>query len=173
MQGALGKTMKVILILGAAVWQSGPSPTMQRRCTHAIQLWKQDNAQIMVPCGGLGVHPPAEAAAMATLFLDAGIPKKQIQQEDQSKTTFENIRNAVHLMGLDHTINITIVTDRYHLPRAWMVARTFGLRPALSAPSLRGTHVPTQIKQHLREAGAIPLYAFKLLRFALSRRKNR
>jgi len=165
--------MKVILILGAAVWADGPSPTMQRRCAHALHLWQKDKAQIMIPCGGLGAHPPTEAAVMEMLFLDAGVPANQVWQEDQSTTTFENVRYAARLFDNRNVTKVTIVTDRYHLPRAWMVARTFGLRPHLSAPSLRGTHLPTQLKQHLREAGAIPLYALKLLRFALFQRSIR
>lgn len=69
-----------------------------------------------------------------------------------------------------HTIGrVTIVTDIYHIPRAWLVARHFGLRPVMIAPSLRGTHLSTQIRQSLREALALPVYTIRLLR--RSRRK--
>lgn len=165
--------MKVILILGAAVWANGPSPTMQRRCAHALSVWDADKDQIIMPCGGMGQHPPTEAAAMAQVLQARGVPSSQIICENKSTTTFENIHNARQLLA-GHSIGVlTIVTDSYHCPRAWMVARALGLRPKMSCPSLKGTHMPTQIKQHLREAGAIPFYALKLIGHAWRGRNQR
>ena len=155
--------MKAILILGAAVWADGPSPTLERRTAKALALWGTDQDQCIVPCGGLGQHPPTEAAAMATLLTAGGVPPEKILREDRSTTTFENIHNALQLLETHKVTQITIVTDRYHLPRAWLVARFAGVRPLLAAPSLKGTHFPTQFKQVLREAAALPLYALRLI----------
>lgn len=155
--------MKVILILGAAVWQDGPSPALQRRCNHALGLWQSDKTQLLVPCGGLGKHPPTEADMMQSMLTDNGVPNACIIAENRSTTTYENIRNAVTIIGAAQITQLVIVSDLYHLPRAAMVARHFGFRARLSGPSLHGTHTPTLVRNIARELGAIPLYALKLL----------
>ncbi|WP_342076568.1 YdcF family protein [Yoonia sp. SS1-5] len=146
-----------IIILGAAVWATGPSPTLLRRTRHAAKLWHQNKARFVVPCGGLGVHPPTEAAAMQDLLLADGIPAAQIILEDKSTTTLENIRNACAVLpGRD----VIIVTDGYHQARAKMVARHFGLQADMSSPDM--PRLP--LREHLREVVARPAYAWKLRR---------
>ena len=86
--------MKAIVILGAAVWADGPSPTLQRRTGKALALWQRDPSQHLIPCGGLGQHPPTEAEAMRALLMDHGVPATHILSEDQSTNTYENIANA-------------------------------------------------------------------------------
>lgn len=162
--------MQVILILGAAVWPDGPSPTLQRRCDHALSVWRKDQTQFLVPCGGLGQHPPAEADVMRKIFIKGGVPTAQIIPENRSTTTYENIRNARNLLVGEHITRMTIVSEGYHLPRAAMVARHFGFRAIVSCPPREGTHWQTQARSTLREAGAIPLYAFKLLGHKLRRK---
>jgi len=118
-----------ILILGAAVHANGASPALRRRTLHAATLWQEGRAPLVIPCGGTGQHPPAEAQVMQDLLQAAGIPGTAIRCESQSTTTFENIRNALPLLpGPD----VIIVTDRYHRYRTAMVARHLGLRATIA-----------------------------------------
>lgn len=149
--------MTAILVLGAAVWPQGPSPTLLRRSLHAATLWHKGAAPLIIACGGLGKHPPSEAAAIRDILVDAGVPEQAILLEDHSTTTFENIRNALLLLPGREVI---IVTDSYHGRRANMVAHHFGLRAAIDCPFADGWHV----KQHLREFFARGAYAAKLRR---------
>ena len=154
--------MKAIVILGAAVWRDGPSPTLRRRTGHAIALWQAGLAEIVVPCGGLGLHPPTEAAAMTGMLLAAGIPSAAIHPEDRSTTTLENLLFARAILKAHEVTSIIIVTDLTHAPRAALVARHLGLRARVSSPSLRQAHRPTVLRQAAREALAYPLYALRL-----------
>ena len=147
--------MDAILILGAAVWPDGPSPTLQRRTLHAAALWHQQVAPVVIPCGGLGVHAPTEAATMRTILLAEGVPDHAIQLEDQSTTTFENLRNGAALMPGKR---VMIVTDRYHARRAALVARYLGLEAHVSSPHL--AKVP--LRQNVPEALALVAYAIRL-----------
>lgn len=147
--------MDAIIILGAAVWQTGPSMALRRRTAHAAALWHAGAAPKLIACGGMGKHPPTEAEAMMHLLVDAGVDPNAITREDRSTTTFENIRNAMPLLAGP---TVTIVTDRYHAKRALMVARHFGLDAQLSSPTLAN---PTY-RQSLREACARVAYAYKL-----------
>jgi uncharacterized SAM-binding protein YcdF (DUF218 family) len=147
--------MQTILILGAAVRQNGPSPTLRRRTAHAATLWHaQPDAQI-IACGGLGAYPPTEAAAMRDLLVAVGVRDGAITLEDQSTNTLENIRNGAQLARFD---TIIIVTDRYHARRALMVARHLGLNARADCPEPIGWH----IKQRLREVIATMKYKVKL-----------
>ena len=156
--------MDAIVILGAAVWPDGPSPTLRRRVLHGAALWHAGVAPIVVVCGGLGRHPPTEAAAMTRILQEAGVPPSAIRQEDRSTSTLENIRFALPLLRQEDARAVVIVTDATHGPRAALVARHFGLRARISAPPLRGGRRRTILRQAIRELGAYPLYAVRLLR---------
>ena len=156
--------MDAIVILGAAVWPDGPSPALRRRVLHGTSLWHAGVAPVVVVCGGLGRHPPTEAAAMARLLQDDGVPPEAIRQEDRSTTTLENLRFALPILRAEGLRRVVIVTDATHGPRAALVARHFGLLPQVSAPSLRGARKRGLLRQGLRELGAYPLYALRLLK---------
>ncbi|MBB5723160.1 uncharacterized SAM-binding protein YcdF (DUF218 family) [Loktanella ponticola] len=155
--------MKAIVILGASVWPDGPSPTLERRTLHAASLWHQNPTHIVVPCGGLGQNPPTEAAVMQRILIDAGVPHKMIHPEDQSKSTYENLRNAALILREHGIRDITIVTNGYHGPRSKMVARAVGLRPTLGTLDASDVHKPTHYRMVLREIPALPAYAMRLI----------
>lgn len=146
------------LILGAAVWANGPSPTLLRRTRHGAALYHGKKIDRIICCGGLGKHPPTEAQAMVEILIDAGVPISDIRQEDASTNTAENIANALPLLD---TQDVLIITDWYHAPRARLVARRAGLQARSSAPSLRGARLWPQIKGACRE---VPAYVAYLLR---------
>ncbi|MEJ6397520.1 YdcF family protein [Yoonia sp. 208BN28-4] len=154
--------MKAIIVLGAAVWVEGPSPTLLRRSVHAASVWHGGGHDLIVACGGLGRFPPSEAAAIMTILRANDVPPTKILQEDQSTTTLENLIFARQILRSYDCAEITIVTDGYHGPRAKLVARTLGLRASVSSPGLKGSHLPTQARQYVRETFAYPAYAARL-----------
>lgn len=155
--------MKAALILGAGVWPGGvPSPTLRRRTLHAAALWHRGEVQALVPCGGLGLHPPTEAEAMRDLLLSAGVAAEAIHLEDRSRNTVENIRFALPILAGLGATQAVIVTDATHAPRARMIARRLGFPAASSSPSLRGGHLPTMLRQGLREVPATALALWRL-----------
>ncbi|MEX3016920.1 YdcF family protein [Gymnodinialimonas hymeniacidonis] len=143
--------MTAIVILGAAVWPNGPSPTLRRRVLHGAALYHAGRGACVVVCGGLGRHPPTEAEAMAALLRDEGVPETAIHLEDRSTNTSENLRFALPILerlGQDH---ILVVSDAYHLPRASMIARRLGLHVTGSAPPMQTARLWPQVKGWLRE----------------------
>jgi uncharacterized SAM-binding protein YcdF (DUF218 family) len=157
--------MKAALILGAAVWPDGrPSPTLRRRTLHASALWHRGAVQALVACGGLGHHPPTEAEAMRDLLLAEGVPPGAIRLEDRSRNTHENLLFALPLLADLGAREVVIVTDLTHAPRARLIARRLGLPATSSSPSLRGAHLPTTLRQSLREVPATALALWRLRR---------
>lgn len=152
--------MAVLVILGAAVWRGGPSPTLMRRAMHGAALWQPGDRVIC--CGGTGRHPPSEAEAIAAILRARGIPDEAILLEDRSATTWENIAFALPLLGRLGARAVTIVTDGYHAPRARMVARHHGLAAASDCPPRGAASPGRRARAWLREAAALPVYALRL-----------
>ncbi|WP_341213441.1 YdcF family protein [uncultured Limimaricola sp.] len=151
------------LILGAAVWQSGPSPTLRRRTLQGAALWHIGEVSHLVPCGGLGQHSPSEGEAMQRLLIEAGVPADAIHPETTSRDTLENIRLALPILARLGVRHVVVVTDAPHLPRALLVARRHGLEARGSAPHGGGRLVP-QLRLALREIPAYGAYLWRLRR---------
>ncbi len=151
------------LILGAAVWPDGPSPTLRRRTLHGARLFHDRVVAQLVVCGGLGAHPPSEAEAMRRLLREAGVPDAAIHLEDRSTSTLENIRFALPILEALRINHVLIVSDAPHLPRALLTARRLGLVAAGSAPR-GGARARQQLRLALRELPAYATYLWRLRR---------
>ncbi|PYE84102.1 YdcF family protein [Pseudoroseicyclus aestuarii] len=156
--------MTIALILGAAVWADGPSPTLRRRTAQGAALWHAGRVRHIVPCGGLGRHPPAEAEVMRLLLIEAGVPESAITPEAASHTTQENIAFALPILARLGANRVILVTDAPHLPRALLTARRLGLAARGSAPPWRGASLRAQSRLALREVPAYAAYWWRLPR---------
>lgn len=156
--------MTVAIVLGAAVWADGPSPTLRRRVMAAAALWHDGAVTHVICCGGLGRHPPAEAMVMRDILRGTGVPDEAILIEDRSTTTEENLAFALPLLAVLGERRVIVVTDWYHAPRARMTARRMGLDAGSRSPSLRGARWRVQVRQALREVPALVAYWWRLPR---------
>jgi uncharacterized SAM-binding protein YcdF (DUF218 family) len=154
---------RVAVVLGAAVWSNGrPSPTLARRAAHAIALYRAGKVDAILGCGGLGRHPPREAAMITRLCLEAGLPADAIHEEDRSTTTRENLALAHPILHALAPSQIVLVTDPYHMPRARLIASQLGIPVAPSPTNARLIGPRQWIRNLLREGAAL---AATLLRF--------
>ena len=154
--------MGVIVVLGAAVWPNGPSPTLRRRALHAAALWEQDQEAWVIGTGGVGKHPPAEATVIRDILVERGVAPEKIMREAHSTTTLENVKFALPMIRLLDAGKVTIVTDGYHAKRALMVAQHFGLDAQTSSPTLSTTGFADATRRHTRETFARLSYRAKL-----------
>jgi len=154
----------VALVLGAAVWAGGaPSPTLRRRALCGAALVLNGRADRLIGCGGVGLHPPAEAEVIAQLCRDAGVPEARIGREAASRSTWDNIALARPMLDALGARRVVIVTDWYHAPRAVLIARVLGLRATAACPPLRGARARVQVKGALREIGALGVLVVRLI----------
>jgi len=151
-----------IVVPGCRVWAGGrPSTALARRVRHAVALWQEGRAPVIVLTGGLGIHPPAEADVAATLAMSLGVPDTALLLEARSTSTRENAAFAAALIHDGAPISqwrVLIVTDAYH---AWRCGRLFRRHFAAavgrgSAPGWR-----LRIRGSLREVVSIVLGGFK------------
>jgi uncharacterized SAM-binding protein YcdF (DUF218 family) len=143
----------IAIVLGAAVWPGGePSPALRRRAEKAAALYLSGAVGGIVATGGIGDHPPSEARAIRAVAGDLGVPDSAVILEETSTTTLENLANARALLPKENPV--IIVSDIWHLPRAWLTARRLGVRAGWAAASLEGSHPLRVLRAALREVAA-------------------
>lgn len=150
----------VIIILGAGVWENGPSPALQARTKHAAEILKEGYAKQVILSGGLGDHPPSEAEAMQKILLELGVSQEQIFLEDQATNTEENIKYSKKIMDQQGWKTALIVSDTFHLKRALFIAKDQGIE-AYGGPAKNSVlylNKSLRVTYTLREVAAITKY---------------
>lgn len=122
----------VMIVLGAKVWQDGPSPALQRRLNKALDYLNAHPEVQVIVSGGQGSNEPvSEAEAMADYLTARGLDPARIHPEDASTTTLENLRNSRALMtelGYDPaTTPVVVVSNAFHLARVRLLCARMGL----------------------------------------------
>ena len=81
------KAADAIVVLGAAQYDGRPSPVLTARLDHALDLWKQGLAPVIVVTGGKRPGDRfTEATASANYLLERGVPDDKILREVQGRT---------------------------------------------------------------------------------------
>jgi uncharacterized SAM-binding protein YcdF (DUF218 family) len=115
------------IVLGAAVWGEEPSPVFRERINHAINLYKNGSVKTLIFTGGVGEsHEPAEAIVGKNYALAQQVKAGDIFTETQSRTTHQNLKNALEVAKAHQLTKFLIVSDPLHMKRAVLMAR--GLR---------------------------------------------
>lgn len=151
----------VIIVLGAAVWPGErPSPTLNARIQHAIELYRAGYASKIILSGGWGKYPPSEAEVMRRVMVNAGIPNDALWLEAKSRSTEENLAFSKKIMDANGWRTAIIASDPFHLYRAEMMACDLGIvaygSPALNSPTW--TIERFRLWNTGREAGALVWY---------------
>lgn len=123
--------------MGAAVWEGGrASNAMRRRVEGARRSARGVANPLFLPSGGIGKHPPSEAAVMSRLLQESGIPKENIRLEEASHDTLESVRNCVQILrSLPGFRQVVVCSDVYHIPRCRWLFRLYGIPSVAGAVS--------------------------------------
>ena len=149
------------IVFGAAVHPASaeagdPSslagPGILRRVQTAVRLYHAHLVHRLFFTGGRGEGmPQSEAAVMARLALDNGVKSQDIQTEDVSRSTKENLLNTKPLIqGCARTVAIS---DRYHLARIRWLAMLQGWRDLQTYPADQHANFPFEARSVIREVG--------------------
>lgn len=125
--GAKGQAnLDYIIVLGAQVYERGPSVVLQYRLDEAIKYLEENPDTICIVSGGQGYNEPfAEAVGMADYLEQQGISPDRIILEAESKTTSENMANSK--VYLPEGASVGIVTNNFHMFRALQTAKKQGI----------------------------------------------
>lgn len=116
-----------IIVLGHRLLPGNlPSDDLKRRIDRAVALWRETNAPIVMPCGGIThERQRTEAEVMREMLVERGVPGDIIHLEDKSRITLENMLNAYELLGPDR--RVAVVSSDYHMDMALKDCRAVGL----------------------------------------------
>jgi uncharacterized SAM-binding protein YcdF (DUF218 family) len=117
---------EAIVCLGAGVDAAGRlGPGSRMRAETCAALAREGAAPVLVFSGG-PARPgtPSAAAAMARIARAAGSGQAEIRVEERARSTLQNaLFTRAMLPGAPRVI---VVTEAFHLPRAWASFRAMG-----------------------------------------------
>lgn len=147
-----------IVVMGAAQFDGRPSPVLQARLDHAVDLWNRKLAPLMVVTGGkLPADRTTEAATAAAYLKAHGVPAAAILEEDGGRTSYQSLRAVANLLKVRGLRKVLLVSDPYHSLRITLVGDDLGLS-AVTSPTRTSPEGSSSAKHHeLREAAGVAL----------------
>lgn len=134
-----------IIVLGAAHYRGRPSPVLKTRLDHAVGLYARGIAPRLVLTGGIAEGDTAsEAAVSRTYVMRQGVPDTAILLENDGRTTHQSMRAVALLLRSREMDRAVVVSDGFHLFRAWTSAQHHGLS-VLTSPARPGEGVFGQL----------------------------
>ena len=133
---------EAIVVLGAAQYDGRPSPALQGRLDHALDLYERELAPLVVVTGGRREGDRfTEATSGYNYLRDRGVPDEAIRKEVQGTTTYESLAATARFLREDGIRNVVLVSSPSHSKRLLAIADDVGLdaavSPAPGSPSLR------------------------------------
>ena len=154
-------TSDAIVVLGSAQYNGVPSSIFEARLEHALELYREDVAPVIVTVGGKAEGDEfSEAEAGREYLADAGVPDDALLAVEQGVDTLESMRAVAAEFDARGWGTAVLVTDPWHAMRAERMAEDAGM-DASSSPTRQGPAVQTrttQFKYILRETAAYLLY---------------
>lgn len=146
---------QAVIVLGAAQYDGRPSPVLKARLDHAVELYRDGVASLVVVTGGKQEQDRfTEAAAGFRHLREAGIPEAAILREEQGLNTWSQLAAATRLLRDLELRSAVLVSDDYHAYRLDRIAGELGLRAQVSPvdPKLSATE---RIRAMTRETVAV------------------
>jgi len=154
-------TSDAIVVLGTAQYNGVPSSIFEARLEHALALWEQGVAPVVVTVGGRAEGDVfSEAEAGRDYLAAAGIPDDGLLAVPEGVDTLESMREVSAAFDERGWSTAVLVTDPWHAMRAERMAEDSGME-ASSSPTRQGPAVQTravQFRYILRETAAYLLY---------------
>jgi uncharacterized SAM-binding protein YcdF (DUF218 family) len=116
-----------IAVFGAAEYDGRPSPVLRARLDHALALYLEKLAPLVITLGG-GEGPHDSEGGVGHDYLIAhGVPESQIIAETHSTNTEESAARLAAIARENHLNRILAVSDGTHLFRIHALCESMGL----------------------------------------------
>jgi len=155
------RPVDAIVVLGAAQYDGRPSPVFRARLEHAVGLFRDGVAPLLVVTGGKADGDrTTEADAGRAFAIDAGVPAASIVVEDRGRTTIESLRAVRGIFRERGLQTALFVSDRTHMLRVLRIARDQGIAgwgsPTETSPTDR--RLAARVDATIHELGALAVY---------------
>ncbi len=125
--------IQAIVVLGAAQYNGTPSPVLKRRLDHALALYNNKVAPLIVVTGGRKPGDrTTEAGASAAYLMKHGVTDKHIAREVQGTDTYLSLAATARFLHKRNIKRVAMVTDGFHAARVAAIASEVGLDPVSS-----------------------------------------
>ena len=153
-----GGQVDAIVVMGAAQYDGRPSPQLQARLDHVIELWNEGVAPTIIVTGG---NQPGdrftEAESSTNYLVKNGVPESVIIGEDSGRSSWESLQLVADLARDRGIGTIVLVSDPYHSLRIRLMAEELGFRAYTSSTSTSPVHGWNNFTRHLEEAAGVGL----------------
>ena len=124
-----------IIVLGAAQYNGRPSPVLRARLDHAIGLYREGYAPLIVVTGGVGRGDTLSEALVGRRYLVAReVPDESVIAQPvgrSTRTSMTAVGQWLHGRGLSRVL---LVSDPFHMCRLRLEARRTALE-AYTSPT--------------------------------------
>jgi uncharacterized SAM-binding protein YcdF (DUF218 family) len=129
------RPVDAIVVLGAAQYNGRPSPVLRARLDHALALYREAQAPLILVTGGVGRGDTTSEARVGRRYLVAhGVPEDAVVAQDQGHTTMASM-NAVTAWLRERGLHrVLLVSDPFHMFRLRLEARRTALE-AYTSPT--------------------------------------
>ncbi len=122
-----------IAVFGAAEYDGRPSPVLRARLDHALALYREHLAPLVITLGGgSGAPRDSEGGVGHDYLLAHGVPESQIIAETHSSNTEESAARLAAIARENHLNRILAVSDGTHLFRIHALGSSMGLNISTS-----------------------------------------
>ena len=123
--------------MGAAQYDGTPSPMLEARLAHALELYNAGYASRIAVTGGKQSGDRFTEAATSRRWLkDRGVPVENIFGEATGRSTWESLQNLSPVLREQGMQRVIISTSAWHVQRSVLTLRELGFTTIASgAPS--------------------------------------
>lgn len=146
--------VQAIVVLGAAQYNGVPSADLAARLSHALTLYRDGVAPVVVVTGGKAPGDRfTEAETGADWLAARGVPQNDILREVDGRDTWESLDATAAFLHRRGIRTVVLVSDPFHDERLKLIADEVGLKPHLSPTTTSPIHgfslVPYYVKETL------------------------
>jgi uncharacterized SAM-binding protein YcdF (DUF218 family) len=119
-----------IAVFGAAEYVGRPSPVLHARLDHALDLYHEQMAPLVITLGGGSGDLDkgmTEGGVGRDYLLANGVPYEQIEAETESVDTGQQVERLAEIAQTRHLNSIIVVSDGTHLFRIRKLCEAAGL----------------------------------------------
>jgi len=146
-----------IIVLGAAQYDGRPSPVLQDRLDHALELYEAGLAPRIVLTGGRQAGDRfTEATAGYNYLRQQGVPDGDLLKEVDGHSSWESLAASARFLIEQDLTTVVLVTDGYHAYRVEAIAEDSGLDATVSPTDTRLTGT-SELRQLTRETVAVAI----------------
>ena len=129
------RPVDAIVVLGAAQYNGRPSPVLRARLDHALGLYREGVAPLVVVTGGVGRGDTTSEAMVGARYLRAhGLPADAVAAAGEGRTTKASMTAVAAWMKPRHIRRVLLVSDPFHMFRLRLEARRTALE-AFTSPT--------------------------------------